>query len=718
MPQISVIVPVYKVENYIHRCIDSILGQTFTDFELILVDDGSPDNCGSICDEYAEKDRRIRVFHQENKGQASARNLALDWVFANSDSEYISFVDSDDWVHPQYLELLYRSLNDCHVNISQCLHLESDGTAEVPEVGYRCISVSAEQQYIQWYSAFFWGKLYKKNCLEQIRFPEGQIFEDVAVWYKLLFAEKEIAIVQETLYYYYFNAESTVHRSWTPSRLAQIDAWEDQLAFISANIGGTVLDHALRRNLGVLRSQYLEIQSSGQISNPEKSRYGKYILSKMKHILRKYSSEIKRIGIYSDYYSIAFPKPNIIRRFLRLFRHPGKTAISVKECVLKVLTKPVILFESKPSYGDNVRPVYDEMVCRGLGRNYDLVWMDDSACPVFLRADGAVVSFDSIRPRILRQLHFWALCHRTTAIICCNRMHFPTAPERTTVFYLSHGTPMKSLRGYYELPDYTDYVLAASEAVAPICAREFNVDPDKVIPLGFPRNDIFSEPKRDIRSMLNTTCSRVIVWYPTYRQMHDGKKTASTHALPILHDPEAAIRLNRAAKESDTLIVLKPHFAQDLSLIRDLGLENIRFIGDSFFVDHGIPSYSFVNSCDALITDYSSIYFDYTLADRPIAVTWEDLEEYRHDPGFAVDLDVYLKGAVKVYTVADLIAFIHDVAAGRDTLQAERREICDLVNYSADGKSTERVTDFILDKLNLVHYRKAPDTLNSTNANH
>lgn len=93
-PKISVIVPVYKVEKYLRACIDSILAQTFTDFELILIDDGSPDNCGAICDEYAEKDARIRVFHKENGGVSSARNLGIE----RSRGEWIAFVDSDDWV--------------------------------------------------------------------------------------------------------------------------------------------------------------------------------------------------------------------------------------------------------------------------------------------------------------------------------------------------------------------------------------------------------------------------------------------------------------------------------------------------------------------------------------------------------------------------------------------------------------------------------------------
>ncbi len=106
-PKISVIVPVYKAEKYLHRCVDSILSQTFTDFELILVNDGSPDNCGKICDEYAQKDNRVRAFHKENGGVSSARNLGLD----KAKGEWITFVDSDDWLKPRCLEQLTNKLD-------------------------------------------------------------------------------------------------------------------------------------------------------------------------------------------------------------------------------------------------------------------------------------------------------------------------------------------------------------------------------------------------------------------------------------------------------------------------------------------------------------------------------------------------------------------------------------------------------------------------------
>ena len=142
MPKISVIVPVYNVEPYLHRCVDSILVQTHTDFELILVDDGSPDNCGVICDEYAQKDSRIHVIHQQNGGLSAARNAGIDWAFANSDSQWLSFIDSDDWVHPCFLEYLYRAVQETDAKVSACGIRKVEGEVEFSDVRYQTESMS------------------------------------------------------------------------------------------------------------------------------------------------------------------------------------------------------------------------------------------------------------------------------------------------------------------------------------------------------------------------------------------------------------------------------------------------------------------------------------------------------------------------------------------------------------------------------------------------
>ena len=137
MATVSIVVPVYKVEKYLKRCVDSILAQTFTDYELILVDDGSPDNCPEICDELAEKHSQIYVIHQKNGGLSAARNSGIEWALKNSESEWITFIDSDDWIHPQYLESMLNAnlRNNTQVCMGQFCFTEkyavsTDGNAD------------------------------------------------------------------------------------------------------------------------------------------------------------------------------------------------------------------------------------------------------------------------------------------------------------------------------------------------------------------------------------------------------------------------------------------------------------------------------------------------------------------------------------------------------------------------------------------------------------
>ena len=230
MPTISVIVPVYKVEKYIHRCVDSILAQSFTDFELILVDDGSPDNCGAICDEYAAKDSRVVVIHQENGGLSAARNAGIDWTFANSDSEWLTFIDSDDWVHPEYLSILYQAVLNYQVKISICSFVRVENNA-APELVYQPFTIKTpEWVYLRkdnLVTAYACGILYSRNCFEEIRFPEGKVFEDLFTTHKIFFSVDRIAYTDTTLYFYYVNENSITLENWKPSRLDQIEAFEE-----------------------------------------------------------------------------------------------------------------------------------------------------------------------------------------------------------------------------------------------------------------------------------------------------------------------------------------------------------------------------------------------------------------------------------------------------------------------------------------------------------
>lgn len=217
MPTISVIVPVYKVEKYLKRCVDSILAQTFRDFELILIDDGSPDNCGEICDEYARKERRIVVIHQENGGISSARNAGIDWVFANSDSDWLCFVDSDDWVHPQILEQLLDANISLGTDISICEHIRvTSDNVEHCKITKAPVVYSWDEIYKKyWVAVYAWAKLYKQNCFDIIRFPIGKVNEDAFVAHHVIY-HKRIAMLWGLCCYYFINNNSITQSGWSP----------------------------------------------------------------------------------------------------------------------------------------------------------------------------------------------------------------------------------------------------------------------------------------------------------------------------------------------------------------------------------------------------------------------------------------------------------------------------------------------------------------------
>lgn len=358
-----------------------------------------------------------------------------------------------------------------------------------------------------------------------------------------------------------------------------------------------------------------------------------------------------------------------------------------------------IVFESTPDFADNTYPVFCQMVRRGLHEKYTLVWScsKEQTLPDAPEGTRYIYPLKGSLKEKLRNIYYMA---GAKCLISCNRYLVPWRKEQMAIF-LSHGTPLKSIRSYYNIPPEIDYCLSAGPGVEKVSAYEVNAAEEKMVSLGFPRNDILTQPAPDVKKLLGTTCQKVLVWYPTFRQHKNGLKAGSGNALPIIHDVDAAQNLNDWAQKQNVLLVLKPHFAQDLSQIKAMELSNIRFIDDSFFTTHAITSYGFVAGCDALITDYSSIYFDYMLCDKPIGLVWEDIEAYRENPGFAVDMEEYGAGGVKIYTLADFKDFLTQVAQGADPCRQERRRLRDLANFAPDGNNAQRVTDFIIEKANL-----------------
>ena len=216
-PKVSIIVPVYKAEKYLHRCVDSILAQTFTDFELLLVDDGSPDSSGTICDHYAAADPRVHVFHKPNGGVSSARQCGLD----NAQGEYTIHADPDDWVEPDMLQELYAEAQRTNADMVICDFLQEYANGKTQYIKQQPKALNSEtvlqQLLLQQLHASCCNKLVKRACYNKgnIKFPQNVIrWEDLWVNCELLLNDISIAYLSKAFYHYdlHINANSIVRK--------------------------------------------------------------------------------------------------------------------------------------------------------------------------------------------------------------------------------------------------------------------------------------------------------------------------------------------------------------------------------------------------------------------------------------------------------------------------------------------------------------------------
>ncbi len=220
---ISVIVPVYNVELYLSQCIESIINQTYKDIEIILIDDGSPDNCGRICDEYAKKDSRVRVFHKENGGLSNARNYGIE----KASGEYIGFVDSDDWLEPEMYETLINVAKENRADIVNCgfyyeflkrtvirenIEKKFDNTIDLCKALLNNEIVTG-----------VWNKLFHRSCFADIKFPDGHVSEDTATIYKFFLKTGNVISISTPLYHYRISREGNITQTHTMANL--VDFW-------------------------------------------------------------------------------------------------------------------------------------------------------------------------------------------------------------------------------------------------------------------------------------------------------------------------------------------------------------------------------------------------------------------------------------------------------------------------------------------------------------
>ncbi len=224
---ISVIVPVYNVEKYLDRCVKSILSQSFSDFELLLVDDGSPDRCGEMCDEYAKGDSRIKAFHKRNGGLSDARNFGIEKALG----EYLMFVDSDDYIHEQMLETLHRLITENDADLAVCSAMdvfEGKEVTQVREIREFTLNKTESYKYMLRGDGLpsACNKLYKRQTVGEVRFPVGKLYEDGFFTPQILKRVEKTAVTSRPMYYYFRRADSITTKPFRKGDLDVIEAYD------------------------------------------------------------------------------------------------------------------------------------------------------------------------------------------------------------------------------------------------------------------------------------------------------------------------------------------------------------------------------------------------------------------------------------------------------------------------------------------------------------
>lgn len=271
MPLISIIIPVYDVEAFLPACIESILSQSVSDFEVILVDDGGPDTSGAICDRYAAKDRRIVVIHQENAGVSAARNKGID----AAKGRFLTFIDSDDVIQPDYLQLLLKTIADTGAQISVCQLCEFQEDAIPPEeqlIHTPPLVLTGSQAALDLYAEHTMVgitpccKLYEASLFQEIRFPVGMRHEDQAIVPIVVYSASAVAVLQETLYCYRARSQSFMHSRFSETRYDDITAVDQCILFFRRNHEKDLVSAAENRRTELIALYSLMARKDGVYS--------------------------------------------------------------------------------------------------------------------------------------------------------------------------------------------------------------------------------------------------------------------------------------------------------------------------------------------------------------------------------------------------------------------------------------------------------------------
>lgn len=688
--KVSIIVPIYNVEEFLERCIESLLNQTLKEIEIILVNDGSPDNSQAIIDTYVEKyPHKVIGLMKKNGGLSDARNYGIPYA----KGEYIGFVDSDDYVDITMYQKLYTKAIESDSEIVTCGYYGIDESIE----NYRYFQKGNMIQYgksladnpklLYTNAPYAWNKLYKKDLFIRtgILFPKGLIYEDIATIYPLMMYANRISKVDEALYYYILKREGAITATFSDKILQMYQAlarmndlykkagtfeqYKEVLGFI--NLKHTILrfrdftsynDHALQREMVGVGFRQLHMYFPDWRNNEEFFDF--YFRNKK---LVKFFSKHK--SIWELY--IIIPNPILlfgkrIGKFMNKFKNvlTKKSYFNkyyyVRCCEKKPLIEKQVLFESfhGTSLNDSPFAMMRELAKEGTFKIYyttkkELKREHQNILDEY-QIDAKLVTLGS------REYQKVLACSKYIV----NNVSFPTYfIRRPGQEYINtwHGTPLKTLgkkmaNGIQDMSNMQRNFLEASYLLHPNrftmdhMMEDYNLQnlyTGKVVLEGYPRNAIFLDKASEqaVRKKYQMDGKEVFAYMPTWRGAMSSGANANSYEEEVLSILDA---IDQTLSDKQVFYVNLHPLVKDKVTID--GYKHIQIFPDD------VNSYDFLNAVDVLVTDYSSVFFDFSITKKPIVLFMYDYDMYMNERGMY--LDVKELPFHKLYNLKDFLSYL------------------------------------------------------------